>query len=141
MDPISISASILTMLAAAGGCCQFIHNLFIDVADAPSDIRAQIVQLKCLYRTIKHLLQIYTDLPENIQVDGDIRRNIEEFTREILHIKAKIAGKDTFWKGGRGLQILERLRWLYSDRQLRKFFASLEHWNIVLSQAVLASQL
>jgi len=74
-------------------------------------------------------------------VDGDIRRNIEEFTREILHIKAKIAGKDTFWKGGRGLQILERLRWLYSDRQLRKFFASLEHWNIVLSQAVLASQL
>lgn len=143
MDPISFSASILTLLGAAGGSCNFIYRFILDISDAPADIHSHSVKLRCLHHTISNLIRVYehTDLPLDLHMDPMLRVHIVDFVDEIGKIKAKIESKGRMLEKGRTHHIWARLKWLSSDRQLHKFYDSLDHWNTIFSQAVSVTKL
>lgn len=141
MDPISASASMLTILSAAGGSVKFIHSFIISLQDAPSELRAHNAQLDCLHRTIAFLEKVCTELPKDFQLDASLHTHIVNFTREVNLVRAIVEEKNAMMGKGRGYRIRESFRWLLFDRQLKKFFNSLDHWHTIFSQAISASQL
>lgn len=142
MDPVGGVASILTLLNAAAGTCELLHTLVLDIKDASRDIRAQNEKLHCLHMTITQLAAIYAKLPEESQRGAPWHRWIEDFAVEVAFIRDKVQRKvASIENASLGIRLQEGCRWILFDRQLRRFYESLEHWNIVFSQAVSVSQL
>jgi hypothetical protein len=143
MDPISFSASLLTLLGAAGGSCKFVYNFILDISDAPSDIHSHTVKLRCLQRTISTLIRVYSHagLPPDLQIDPTLQMYIVDFVQEIEAIKEKIEERQRSLDRGPARHLWERLKWVSSDRQLHKFYQNLDHWNTIFKQAVDATNL
>lgn len=135
MDPVSFSASVLTLLAAAGQTCSFVHNFIIDISGAPSEIIDQTVKLQCLQRTISQLIQAYGALPSDLQLDPDLIYHLLKFNQEIKQVRTRIQNSSVGLERNRTRHLWERCRWLLSDRQLYKFYKSLDQWNMIFSQA------
>lgn len=147
MDPISIPASLVTLLAASGSTCRVLHSLILNLKDAPGDIRLQNKKLQCLTGTITCLLQVYNVLSKDAQLKAHLTelephvRGVSDFIQEISSIEAKIQRKKASLSRGRVSHAKESCKWLLFDRQLKKFFDNLEHYNIILSHALWAAQL
>lgn len=143
MDPISFTASVLTLLGAAGGSCKFLYNFILDISDAPDEILSQNVKLRGLHQTILNLIRVYDsgDLPPELALDPALRMNILHFIKEIDIIKSKIQSKGNALGKGRVHLLWERVKWLLSDRQLHKFYSSLDNWNMIFTNAVNATEM
>ena len=141
MDPISATSSILTLLGAAGGSCKFLFDFLLNLAEAPRDIRTQNERLGCIHETITTLIQTYSQLPSEFQFQPYLKSGLVAFTNKLGKIRAKIETRSTLLQKGRIRSLDESFKWLFYDRKLRKFLASLDEWDMILSQAVMASQL
>jgi hypothetical protein len=140
MDPVSATASILTLLGAAGGSCKFLFNFLHDLSDAPHDIQVQNKKLGCLYETLTALSQMYAQLPADFQSHPHLQGKLLEFAQDLGKVRGRIEVKTTALGKGRRHKVQESFKWLFFDRQLKKLFDSLDHWDMVLSQAMMASQ-
>ena len=89
LDPISATASIITLLGAAGGTCKFLYNFFLGIVDAPSEIRDYSIRLEYLYRTLSTLVQVYSELPKDLATNALLCSWIVEFMREAELTKGK----------------------------------------------------
>jgi hypothetical protein len=141
MDPFSASASLLTILGAAGSSIKCIHQLVLNFKDAPADIEGYRNHLECLYQTITCLTRVYKTLPPDFQLDARISRCLREFTKETGEVHSKLERKLVSMGESRGHRMRESFRWLLFDRKVKKYFASLEHWNTILSQTAAALQM
>lgn len=142
MDPVSVSASVITLLAAAGGSCKFLHTFVLDITDAPQEIRKQNEILKCLTHTLMYLSQVCGEISENFCSESGLPEWITRFNTEVSSTRDRIEAKATSLARGRYIRRMQcNFRWITFDRHLRKFYGSLEHWNIVFSQGCSALQL
>lgn len=141
MDPLSASASILTILGAAGGSVKFLHQFILDFKDTPTELRSYSSHLECLHCTITCLMQVYDNLPPTFRLDARIAGWAAEFMEETTAVRSILEKKVVSMSEGRGQRVRESLRWMLFDRKVRKFFASLEHWNMIFSHAAAASQM
>jgi len=135
MDPLSISASTITVLCAAGSCCQFIHKVIVTATDAPHDIRIQAKKLEALLSTIECLITILDSFPKEVSIDNKARHVIDEFAGEARTVKSKIERKMELPCHSRTHRIQLGCKWLL-DRRLHRFLATLEHWHVILSQTI-----
>jgi len=140
MDPISVSASIITLLAAASSCCNFVHKVIINVADAPHDIRIHIKKLECLQGTLTCLVEIHPRLPPGFELAENLRDGIKEFAQDMCSLHMRVQAKIHSMEHGKGRRIRESCTWLF-DRHMRRSLDSLDHWHIILSQAASAAQM
>jgi hypothetical protein len=140
MDPISTSASILTVLSAAGGTCKVLYNLIFELKDTSHDIRSQNRKLQCLNSTITCLLQVCKKLPKEFQLATHLQ-GVEEFAHDVSFIDAKIQKRRDSLGRGKIVRVKASCKWLLFDRHLRKFFDNLEHYNIIFSYALWAALL
>jgi len=141
MDPLSASASVLTLLAIALNSCKFLYNFLLDVRDAPAEICAQRVRLQCISRTFLDLSGIYSTLLNHGADDALLKQHLSEFLVEIQNIENKLGVRDNGNELGRGQRFRERCRWILRDRRLRTFLSSLEQWDRIIRQAASAVQL
>lgn len=141
MDPISFTASLLTLITAAGQSCKVISEFVLDIHDAPKDIYAQSIKLQCLQQSFHHLLSVFAALPPDLQLDTVLQQNVISFTQEIDRFTAKVQGMGIRMDQGRVQHAWERVRWLASDRDLKRFNQSLDHWDRVFAAAAAAAQL
>lgn len=140
MDPVSTTASILTVLGAAGSTCKVIYNAILDFKDAPHDIKLQNKKLQCLHGTINCLLHVCKSLPEEFQLASHLM-GMDDFIRDISFINVKIQRQSEALDRRKIIRIKESCKWFLFDRELRKFFDNLEHYNMILSHAVSIAQM
>jgi hypothetical protein len=140
MDPISTSASVLTLLGAAGGTCKVLYTLILDLKDAPEDIKRQNRKLQRLQENITCLLQICDKLPGELHLaisfDG-----VQEFIQELNNINVDIEKRKNSLDRGKATRVKEVCKWLLFDRHLRRFLDNLEHYNTIFGHAIAAAQL
>jgi len=134
MDPVSLSASFVTLLASGAASCKFIYNSLLDFSDAPLEIATQAAKLKCLHGTILSTVEAYSKLPPDLHLDPNLEDQIQRFVLHVEKIKVIIENKSYGLNRSRSHHLRERCLWLSSDRKLRKFYESLDHWNIIFSQ-------
>lgn len=143
MEPASFAASILTLLAAAGATTEFVYNFILDIENIPEDIHSQAIKLQCLHQAFSSLVDTYTSdasLSE-VRLDPYLQGHLELFTIEIHELERKFRRSSTGLSSGRKQQLLARLKWLSSDRELRKFNSKLDDWMKIFSTAVHTTQM
>jgi hypothetical protein len=141
MDPISATASLLTILGTAGGSIKSIHQLVLDYKDAPAEIQNYKIHLECLQHTVTRLIHVHEALPTTYQFDAHVAKCVIELMDEISSVQSLLERRSISMSESRGHRIRESLRWLLLDRRVKKFFTQVEHWNRVLANAAAASQM
>lgn len=141
MEPIGVSASILTLLNAAGESCKFLYNLYIDLEGAPEEIRAQAIKLQCLNLAVHQLVESYKKLPKEFEVDPRVADEVKQFEGQVTSMQRKIQRKSTKVSQGRRQRAWQSCKWLLFDRQMNRFLQSVDHWSIIINQAAIAAQM
>jgi hypothetical protein len=140
MDPVSTIASVITLIGATGGTIRVIHDTITSIKDAPKDIRRQCKRLECLCVTLNSIVRTCQHLPDECQVDIDLC-GIEEFIDEARALEANLNARRVRVAGKNIAKFHESCKWLFSDRQLKRFFESLDQWDAILSQALQVVQM
>ncbi|KAH8725180.1 ankyrin repeat-containing domain protein [Phaeosphaeriaceae sp. PMI808] len=140
MDPVSTTASIITLLGATGGTIKVLYNTLHAIVGAPREIRMQSKTLESFCLTITSLTQVCETLPDNFPLHVNLC-GIEEFINEAKKMENRLKTKAARVQCSNIGKLHESCKWLLFDRQLEKFFNSLEHWNIILSQALWVVQI
>jgi hypothetical protein len=140
MDPLSASASVLTVLGAAAGTCKVLYDFIIEFKDAPEEIKWQNRKLRRLEENITCLLEVCDKLPKELQLVTHFH-GIQEFVQEVNTINVDIERRKDLLGRGKTARVKEICKWLLLDRHLRRFFDNLEHYNTILSHAISAAQL
>ncbi|KAF1841331.1 ankyrin [Cucurbitaria berberidis CBS 394.84] len=143
MDPVSFAASLVTLLGVAGKTSEFVYNFILDIRDVPKEIRSQAIKLQCLHQTLTALWSLYgtSSMTPELQLDPVLEDHIRIFLSEIQTLENKIRERSTKLSGSRRQHMKERLIWLSSDRELRKFYTSLDNWSQIFSTAVSTTNL
>ena len=143
MEPVSFTASLLTLLGAAVATCELTYNFILDISHVPDEIRSQAIKLQCLHQSISALLDLYSrdDLPPELEINPFLERNLHIFLDETHEVEVKIQISSKKLDESRTRRLWERVTWLSSDRRLRKFYASLDDWMKIFSTAVSATNL
>lgn len=141
MEPVGATASMLTLLAAAGQSCKFLYTLSVDLSEAPKDIQNQAVKLQSFDLTVQQLLKAYEKLPPEFEVDARLRAEIARFESEVTSMRIKIERKLDASRQSRKHQFRESCKWLLFDRQMTKFLQSADHWSLIMSHAAMTAQM
>ncbi|KAF7674549.1 hypothetical protein GT037_007309 [Alternaria burnsii] len=135
MDPISTAASVLTLLGAAAGTIKFIHDKINSIVDAPDDIKRQSERLGHLSITLASVVHACEQLPDDCQLTVELR-GIGELIEVAKSLKAKLITRESRMKKNNFDKIYESCKWLLADRQIKRFFDSLDQWNTILLQTL-----
>lgn len=135
MDPISTAASVITLLGAAAGTIKVIHEAINSIIDAPKDIRTQCERLGCLSITLASVVQTCKQLPDDCQLDLELC-GISELVKDAISLEGKLKARRTRMIRNSLGRVHESCKWLLFDRQLRRFFESLDQWNTILLQTL-----
>jgi len=141
MEPVGFSASIITLLAAAGGSCKYLHNLLLDFTEAPHDVQVQAMKLKCLEITVQQLIRAYQKSPCGFEAETWLQEEFKHFERQVTTMKAKMEKRAGLMGRGRTKRWKESCRWMLFDREMNKFLLTVDHWSLILTHATSTAQL
>jgi hypothetical protein len=143
MDPASFAASVVTLLAAASATSEFVYNFILDIDDVPDEIRSQAVKLQCLNSILSMLMYLYkqNEKDPDFQLDPFLRDHLESFKDEVGILEERLKASSARLEGSRKQRLWARLKWLSSDRELRKFYNKLDEWTKIFMTAVNITQL
>jgi hypothetical protein len=140
MDPLSVTASAITLLGAAGGTIKVVYNAISTFKDAPREIKAHSKSLESFCFTIDNLKLACEQIPNEFPLNLD-RCGLEELTQEARVLEKKLKTKSARVTANNVGRWHEGCKWLLFDLQTKKFFKSLDTWNIVLFQALWTAQM
>jgi hypothetical protein len=140
MDPVSTVASIITLLGATGGTIKVVYDTINTFADAPREIKAQRNSLESFCLAIDNLKQVCEQIPSEFPLKLDLC-GIEELIEEARSLERKLKVKSVRVAANKSGRVREGCKWLLFDQQSKKFFKSLDTWNIILSQASVGAQM
>ena len=143
MDPTSFAASVLTLLGAAGASCEFIYNFMLDISELPEEIHSQARKLHCLKQSISNLIKIYEQnaAPHELYLDPFLKEQLKRFLDDTGEIESRIRKSSSRLDQSRAYHIWERLSWISSNRQMRKFYSTLDEWLKIFSTAATETQM
>jgi hypothetical protein len=138
MEPASFAASILTLIAAAGATTEFVYNFILDIENIPEEIHSQAIKLQCLHQTFSTLMDTYTNdaLHAEVQLDPYLQSHLKLFVVAIHDLEKKLRRSSTSLSGGRKQHLWARMKWLSTDRELRKFYDKLDDWMRIFLTAI-----
>jgi hypothetical protein len=138
MDPVSFAASLVTLLGLAGAASKSVYSFILDIHDVPVELRSQATKLQSLHGVLSVLVAFY-EIPRTdtqAQLDPFLEDQLRRFLNEIQGLEAKLNELNLKLNGSGRRHLRERLRWLCTDRELRKFLASLDSWMQIFCMAV-----
>lgn len=143
MDPASFAASILTLLAAAGATSEYVYNFMLDIEEIPDEIRSHAIKLQCLHQAISSLMNLYrvNASVAEFQLDPFFAGHLQSFQVEIHELEVRLRASSAKLNGSRKEHFLVRLKWLSSDRHLRKFYGKLDDWLKIFLTTVHTTEL
>jgi hypothetical protein len=140
MDPVSAAASFITLLGATGRTIKVVYDAINTYADAPREIKAQSKILESFCLTIDSLKFACEQIPNEFPLKLDLC-GIEELIAEAQSLEARLKVKSARVTANKSGRMREGCKWLLFDQQSKRFFKSLDTWNIVLSQALWVAQM
>jgi len=141
MDPVSISASLVTLLAAGAASCRFVYEFVRGISDGPLEINSQAAKLKCLLQSMSDIVDVYTTLSSELNLEPQLELQIRRAIRDIRATETRIRIKSLKLADSRLQNFRERCLFLSTDRRIKKLYSSLDQWNNIFSQATSTVQM
>ncbi|KAH8883402.1 ankyrin [Thozetella sp. PMI_491] len=142
MDPLSITASALTLLAAASESCKSASKLYRQLSNAPADIREQSVSLEALSHTFGRLLTLLKDLPPPVVPSSTLVERLQEFLADIREAQIVVEEFNSLLGQGRARETLARVKWTATSHGKVKIFSrQTKQWNAIFMAELHATQI
>lgn len=134
MDPLSVTASVLTLVAAAGQSCKFVSSLVRQVNGAQDEIKKQCLVIDALSTTFVKMGTLLGTLPGTVQASSEIVRSLEDFVKEVRAIEVLAHDSNQLVGGRNGQSLCARVKWvLIGEKRWERFIKDLVIWNTVFS--------
>ena len=142
MEPLSITASVVTLLAVACTSCQSIHSFLGGFADAPHDIKRNCAALQSLKSTL-HCIQ---SLPAEFEIGQyfteNLKARLEECMTDLCVVETRVHKAQGQIRKGKLRKTWMRLRWSVSDEHwLGRFFARVQTYQTVFALELMMLQM
>lgn len=129
MDGLSLAANVIAVLTAAMQTSKFLFEFFQGMADAPAEIRQNVVWLQALYSTFNNLHHLMND-PRfsdfNAIVPADFKARLTSCQADLQKIERRISRTQKDLHGNRMLQTWTKVKYTLSgDQRITKFSSRL----------------
>ena len=130
MDPLSISAALVTFLAAAGKTCEALHVLFCGIEEAQTEMKDLLLALKALNTALTNLQKLMMILPPILEIVSDLHPRTNDCLGDLRAIESKIRGRWGIAESGTLRRGWSSLRWSFSKhRWLGRFHSRVQLYN------------
>ena len=132
-DPLSIAASVVGLLAAAGKICSVLSGFVSSVIDAPQSARdalAAASELRLVLEMVQGLLDVMSGLPSNRKMLVRLDHIAVTFANCVLtlsELESLLCLKD---------DLLHRLKWVRTEKKVLRLLPRLESQKASMSLMV-----
>jgi hypothetical protein len=134
MDPLSVSASVITLLAAATTSCRALSSLYHETSRATENASASSALFHALLSHFAQLEVICRALPASSIVMLELHQRLCVFLRDIKNDALAIESVRKEMTRSRVRRTLANIKWTTTthDRS-EKFLEKLHAWNVIFS--------
>ena len=134
MDPISATASMITIVEVACKSCHALHDFLRGISEAPDDIKQHRATLRSLKSTLHCMQSLIADPTVGQHLLRNVGTSLEECSMDLQSVDAKCRKAQGAMQRGKMRNGVTRVRWYLSgEHSLEKFFARLQRWYTIFS--------
>ena len=137
MDPLSICASVLAILAAGGKVSNGLRRL-VSLKDAPSTLLSLESDVTTVRDAVLNIENLLLQLPEEMKsnLPGSLTNALNQAKGTILEVDQSVAYDLTVITGDGQQHRIDKSRWLQNDQRIRTLVQKLQSDRIMLNGAL-----
>lgn len=137
MDGLSLAANVIAVLTAAMQTSKFLFEFFQGMADAPAEVRQNVIWLQALNSTFTNIHYLMND-PRcsdfNAMVPADIKARLINCQADLQKTESRVCGIHKDLQGSRILQTWTDVKYTLSgDQRMVKFSSRLIAYESVFT--------
>lgn len=134
MDPVSATASMITLVEVACKSCHALHDFFRGISEAPDDIKQYCAILRSLKSTFQCMRSLIADPTVGQHLLRNVGTSLEECSVDLQSVDAKCRKAQEAMQRGKVRNSVTRIGWYLSgEHSLEKFFARIQRWYTIFS--------
>ena len=134
MDPLSVTASAVTVIGLLSQSCFFVSGFLQNLCDAPVDIKNHHIALRALYAGLRKIQDLHTKNPSIVEFTPEFSALVLEWLTDFVTIEAKLRVLREKIGEGKGTRAWARVTWsLSSERWLGKFLNRVQTYHAIFS--------
>lgn len=133
-DPLSVTASTLTVVGFAAQSCQLLSNFFYSFYDAPKDLQHHIAALHALRSTFAGIATLEKEIPDTSCFTPDFCVRLRDCILDFQVTERRLKSLCTHLEEGSVRRIWTRVKWSSIDQtKIKKFLARVESYHATFS--------
>ncbi len=138
MDPLSVTASAVTVAGLLSQSCLFISKFLRSCSAAPNDIKYHHLALQALYAGLRKIQDLHTKNPSAFELTPEFSALLPKWLADFVTIEARIRRIREKFRGDRSTKAWARVVWsLTSEQWLRKFLHRVHLYHTIFSSELM----
>ena len=141
MDPISLCASLLAILAASKQSCSLLFIFFRSILHAPKEVYVQSHLLNGLAHSFASLHELCTGYGDSLRLPKHFEAEVRDCLNDLQLVETKLRALGLMLASGASRRIWARVKWsLSSNDWLTNFFARVEIYHTQFGLQLVSAQ-
>ena len=138
-DPLSTTASILTVAGFAAKSCECIYNALKLFSDAPKDLQHHINAVQSLQSILADIAALEKDLPNSAIITPDLKARLQACTLDLQAVETLAKSFHSRLGEGRARRTWAKIRWSSMDQRqaLKRHLGRIESYHRTFSLELL----
>ena len=141
MDPLSITASAITVVGVLSQSCLSGFDFLQRCSNAPVDIKIHHLAIQALYADLRKIQDLHAKNPLIVELSPEFSALVPELLADFLAVETKLRKIHAKFGQGKGTKVWARVTWsLSSEQWLGKFLDRVQVYHTVfISELMLIS--
>ena len=134
-DPLSITASVLTVVACAAQSCDGLCRFLRSISEVSEDIQHHIAALQALQSTFAGIAALERDIPIRAFIKPAFKVRLNECMLDLQEMEKLVKSFHIQLEEGRVRRMWTRVRWssLSHNHKLQKYLSRIESYHTTFS--------
>ena len=138
MDPLSVTASAVTVAGLLSQSCLFVSDFLRNFSDASFDIKNHHLALQALHADLRKIQDLHTKNPSIVELTPEFSVLVPEMLADFTTVEAKLRKIRGKLRESKGSKAWARLTWsLSSEQWLEKFLSRVHTYHAIFSSELM----
>ena len=138
MDPLSITASAITVVGLLSQSCLSVFDFLQRCSDAPVDIKIHHLALQALHADLRKIQDLHAKNPSILELSPEFSALVPELLADFLAVETKLRKIRAKFDQGKGTKLWARVTWsLSSEQWLGKFLDRVQIYQTVFTSELM----
>ena len=138
MDPLSATASAITVVGLLSQSCLFVFDFLRNISDATFVIKNHYLALQALHADLRKIQDLHTKSPSLIELTPQFSILLPEILADFTTIEAKLRKIRAKLGQGKGTKAWAKVTWsLSSEQWLHKFLGRVQTYHAIFSSELM----